>query len=175
MRLDGSGSSTYGDTIHNGSTSVVCAQGVTGCTTVSPQCTGSVCPTEPGNKVGDTRTEVNYRMTNTDPHCDTFAEVFSGPVNGKYVINKQCNPWLSGGYKSLRVVIVPTINSLCNGSCNVTVTGFSLFWLEGFGGGGCTGNNCEVQGRFVNADMTVDALTGIYDANSSLHFTKLSE
>ena len=175
IRLDGSGSSTYGDTINSGSTSIVCAQGIAGCTTVSSECTGSVCPTEPGNKVGDTRTGVQYRLDNTDAHCDTFAEAFSGPTNGKYTLNKECNPWLSGSYKSLRVVIVPTIASLCNGSCNVTITGFSLFWLEGFAGGGCKGNDCEVQGRFVNADMTIDALTGIYDANSSVHFTKLSE
>ena len=96
MRLDGTGSSTYGDTIHNGSKSIVCAKGVSGCTTVSAECSGSICPTEPGNKIGDTRTEVQYRLDNTDAHCDTFAEAFAGPVNGKYVLNKQCNPWLSG-------------------------------------------------------------------------------
>lgn len=175
IALDGTGANVYQDTIDNGSTSIVCAQGVPNCTTVSPQCSGSTCPTETGNMVGPTKDGVNYRLTNTDPHCDTFGEVFSGPVNGKYQLNRQCNPWLAGSYRSLRVFIVPVVNSLCNGHCDTTVVGFALFWLEGFGSGGCTGNSCEVQGRFVNADATVNALTGIYDPNAPIHFTKLSE
>lgn len=175
IALDGTGSSVYLDTIENGSTSVVCAQGVTGCTTISNECTGSTCPTEPGNMVGKTKAGVDDRMNGTAPECDTFAEVFTGPTNGKYVINRSCNPWLDGGYASRRVVLVPIINGLCNGRCDVTITGFALFWLEGYGAGGCTGNSCEIKGRFVNADLSVNALTGIYDANASIVFTKLSE
>ncbi len=175
LALDGTGASTYKATIDNGSTSVVCAQGVTTCTTVSAECSGSTCPTQTGNMIGPTRTAVDYRIANTDPSCSTFDQVFSGPVNGKYQINPQCDPWLSGSKPSLRVILVPIINSLCNGNCNVTILGFSLFFLEGYGAGGCTGNSCEIQGRFVNADLTVDALTGVYDPNSSIHFTKLSQ
>ena len=175
VSYDGTGASTYTTTIDQGSSSVVCAQGVTTCTTVSPQCSGSSCPTQTGNMTGPTKSGVDYRIANTDPSCSTFAQVFSGPVNGKYQINKQCDPWLAGSKPSLRVILVPVISSLCNGHCNVTVVGFALFFLEGYGAGGCTGNSCDIQGRFVNADLTIDALTGVYDPNSSIHFTKLSE
>jgi hypothetical protein len=175
LSLDGTGSSVYETTIEKGSTSIVCARGVATCTTVSPECSGWQCPTQPGNVVGPTRTGVDYRMTNTDSRCDQFDEVFTSPVNGRYTINARCNPWLSGSYPSLRVFIVPVIETLCNGRCDVTVTGFALFWLEGFGSGGCTGNSCEVKGRFVDAEVSVDALTGVYDPAASITFTRLAE
>jgi len=175
LAFDGTGSSTYLDTIDNGSISVVCAQGVASCTTVSRECSGSTCPTEPGNKVGPTRNGVDDRIAATDASCDTFAEVFSGPVDGKYQLNPACNPWLAGSKPSERVIIVPIIDSLCNGRCDVTVLGFTLMFLEGYGPGRCTGNSCEIQARFVNADVTVNALTGVYDPNSSIQFTRLSE
>ncbi len=175
IQLDGSGSSVYLDSLENTSTSVVCAQGATDCTDTSPVCTGDICPSQTGNKVGPTREGVDYLLDNTDPHCDTFAEAFSGPVGGKYELNPQCNPWLDGSYPSPRVIIIPVINSLCNGSCDVTVVSFALFWLEGYQAGACTGNNCEIQGRFVNADINVNALAGVYDPNSSIHFVRLTE
>ena len=175
LQFDGTGGSVYQDTIEHGSTSVVCAQGVPNCTTVSPECSGSTCPTEPGNMIGPTREGVNERISETGASCDTFAEVFSGPVDGKYQLNPQCNPWLAGSKHSERVIIVPIISSLCNGQCDVTVLGFTLLFLEGYGPDGCTGSDCEIKGRIVNADVTVNALTGVYDPNSSIHFTRLSE
>ncbi len=114
-------------------------------------------------------------MSNTDPHCDTFTEVFSGPVNGQYNLNPLCNPWLDGSYPSLRVIIIPVISSLCNGSCSVTVVSFALFWLDGYPSGQCTGNTCEIQGRFVNANIDAHALAGTYDPNSSIHFVKRTQ
>ena len=164
IQLDGPGSNTYQSEIQKGSSSVVCAQDVTTCTDTSSPCTGSICPSQTGNMVGSTRSGVDYRITNTDPHCDTFAEVFSGPVNGKFTLNALCNPWLGGSYTSLRVVMVPIVAGLCNGNCDLTITGFALFWLEGYGSGGCTGNSCEITGRFVNADLTTNALAGVYSA-----------
>ena len=175
IRLDGSGASVYGTSIINGTTSIACAQGVSTCTETSPVCSGPVCPSETGNMVGKTKAGVDYRITNTDAHCDTFGEVFSGPVNGKFTLNALCNPWLAGSYKSLRVVMVPIVAGLCNGTCDLTITGFALFWLEGYGSGGCTGNSCEITGRFVNADLTTNSLAGVYNADSSTHFVRLSE
>lgn len=175
IRLDGTGSSVYLDSMENRSSSLICAEGATGCTDTSPVCTDEVCPSETGNKVGPTRSGVDYLLDNTDPHCDTFAEAFSGPVGGQYSLNPQCNPWLDGSYPSLRVIIIPVIDSLCNGSCSVTVVSFALFWLEGYQAGACSGNQCEIQGRFVNADINVNALAGVYDADSSIHFVRLSE
>lgn len=175
IQLDGSGSAVYLNSVENRSTSQVCAQGATNCTSSSPVCTGDVCPSETGNKVGPTQTGVNYLMSTADPHCDTFAQVFSGPVNGQYNLNNQCNPWLDGSYPSPRVIIIPVISSLCNGSCSVTVVSFALFWLEGYVAGQCTGNSCTLQGRFVNANVDVHALAGVYDPNSSIHFVRLTE
>ncbi len=175
IALDGTGASTYLTTIQNGSTSVVCALGVPNCTTVSPQCSGSTCPTEPGNIIGPTRNGVDYRIANTDPSCSSFDQTFQGPVNGKYQLNSQCNPWVAGSKPSLRVILIPVINSLCNGRCSITILGFAMFYLEGYGPGGCTGNNCEISGRFVNADLTIGALAGTYDPSSSIHFVRLTE
>ena len=165
----------YLDSVENRSGSLICAAGTTNCTDTSPVCADEVCPSETGNKVGPTRNGVDYLLANTDVHCDTFGEAFSGPVNGQYSLNPQCNPWLDGSYPSLRVIIVPVINSLCNGSCDVTVVSFALFWLEGYQAGACTGNSCEIEGRFVNADINIGALAGVYDPNSSIHFVRLSE
>ena len=125
--------------------------------------------------VGPTRAAVDYLIANTDSRCDTFDEVFSGPVNGKYTLNNQCNPWLASSYRSLRVIILPIITSLCNGNCSLTVVGFALFWLDGYPNGQCTGNSCLIQGRFVSSDLTVNAVAGVFDPNSLIHFTRLSE
>jgi hypothetical protein len=114
-------------------------------------------------------------MDNTSVQCDEFDEVFTANAAGGYYVNTQCNPWLEGGYASMRVIIVPVIDSLCNGSCDVTVTGFTMFWLEGYGAGDCTGNACEIAGRFITAELTTGALAGTYDADSSLHFARLVE
>ena len=175
IQIDGSGASTYRTSVENGSTTTACAQGVTTCTSTSPVCSSGTCPSETGNMVGPTRTAVDDIMANTDPHCDTFAEVFSGPSGGPYTLNHQCNPWLSGSYASPRVIILPVITSLCNGNCDLTVVSFALFWLEGYQGSQCTGNSCLIQGRFINADLTVDAVAGVYSASSLIHFTRLSE
>ena len=175
LALDGTGASTYEHSAEYGSTAYVCAQDVTGCTTSASGCSGSVCSTEPGNKVGSTRNAVDYRTSHTDLSCDTFAEVFTGPTNGQYGLNPTCNPWLPGSKPSLRVIVVPVTTSLCNGSCNVTITGFALFFLDGYGSGGCTGNNCEVQGRFVQTNVTIGAAVGTYDGSSDFHFTRLTQ
>lgn len=176
LRYDGSGSSIYLDTLKDGSDSVVCAEGVSTCTTDSPECTLSTCPTETGNKIGPTRDGIDYLLSNTSTHCDAFGEVFSGPTDGKYGLRAECNPWLAGSYASYRVLIIPIIDSFCNGTCSVTIKRFALFWLEGYNPTNCgSGSSCEVQGRFVNADVNINALVGIYDANSDLHFTRLVE
>jgi Flp pilus assembly protein TadG len=176
IRLDGSGSSVYGKTIEQGSTSTVCVVGVTGCTDTSPVCEAGVCTSETGNMVGQTRSAVQYRLDNTSPSCDSFAEVFSGPTDGAYSLKSQCNPFLEGSLPSLRVILLPVITDLCNGACDYKVVKFAMFWLEGFGGNGkCTGSNCEVQGRFVSANANIGALAGTYDEDSALKFVRLVE
>lgn len=177
IRIDGSGSSTYLDSIEDGSSQLICAKLTSnGCTDTSSECDSqSVCQTETGNKVGATRSGVDYLMNNTSAACDTFAEAFSGGGAAKYTLNPQCNPWLDGGEGSKRVIIVPIVDALCNGSCGVTVMEFALFYLEGYQSGKCSGNICEIQGRFVNADVNIESLAGLYDPNSSVHFTRMIE
>lgn len=173
----GSGSNVYEITIVNRSKSIVCAEGVETCETTSNVCPDDyICPSEPGNKVGGTRDGVDYLMSHTAAECDEFTEVFSGPnADGRYDLNNQCNPWVEGGYESNRVVMVPLVKSLCNGQCSLTIVGFGLFWLEGYQSARCQGNACEIRGRFVQADANVDALAGVYDPDSPIHFVRLSE
>lgn len=175
LRYDGGGSSVYLETIRNGSTSIVCADGVTTCTTVSAECEGAQCPTETGNKIGPTKTGIDYLTANSHTDCDSFEEVFSGPVAGKYQLESECNPWLEGSKASKQILIIPIINSFCNGNCDVTVKRFAMFWLEGYDANKCGGESCEIKGRFVNADVSINALAGIYDAGGDLHFTRLVE
>lgn len=189
IAIDGNGSSTYQATIQEGSKSTICAQGQTSCTNTSPVCPAyDVCNTEPGNLIGGTRAGVNFLLATTAPACNTFAAVFGTPdAYGKYTLNGNCNPWAGPGQCpkpdtsppaicSRRVIIIPVLaGPIGNGKSSQTITSFALFWLDGFGGGGCTGNNCTVQGVFVKADVTVNALTGLYNANSSIHFVRLSE
>jgi Flp pilus assembly protein TadG len=175
IRLDGNGSSVYRDSIEGGSTSTICSTATTSCTETSPVCTGAECQSETGNMVGPTRGGVDYRIENTDSYCDDFDEVFTDDGEGTYTLAAECNPWIDSSYTSLRVIVVPVISSLCNGSCAVTVTGFSLFWLDGYPNGRCTGSDCEIEGRFINADLTMGGLLGQYDPDSSVHFARLVE
>ena len=59
--------------------------------------------------------------------------------------------------------------------CSLTVVGFALFWLDGYSAGACTGSSCLIQGRFVSSELTVNAVAGVFDPNSLIHFTRLSE
>ena len=175
IRIDGNGGSVYEDTITNGSTSTICAKDIAGCVDTSPVCSGYICPSQTGNQVGPTSDGVDYRMENTDEHCDTFEKVFNGPTDGKYTVEKDCNPWLDGGYENQRLVLVPIISSLCNGTCDLTILEFALFWLEGYANKKCTGNSCEIQGRFIDAELTTGGLVGKYDESGSVSFARLTE
>ncbi len=112
------------------------------------------------------------------------------PITGsgstqKYALNPACNPWIDGPGKcpnnnvgtlcSRRVIIIPIIDGFGNGSADVTVIRFALMFLEGYDSNKCSGNTCEIKGRFVRADVNVGALAGVYDPTASIHFTRLSE
>jgi hypothetical protein len=100
-------------------------------------------------------------------------------------LNPDCNPWLGPGecpaapssaLCSRRVIIIPVINSFGNGSSDpVTILRFALLFLEGYEGGKCSGNSCEIKARFVNAELTTGALAGSFDPDAPVHFTKLIE
>jgi len=177
MSIDGTGSNDYRDTIKYGSDSVLCSASAValGCQETSPECDDAICPTEPGNMTGPTRVGVDYRVNNTSSSCDTFEEAFTANGDGTFQINPLCNPFVDGSLPSLRVVIIPIIDELCNGSCDVTIQGFALFFLEGYDGGKCSGNSCEIKGRFVSADISTGGLIGVFDPDSLMHFTRLVE
>src|SRR4029077_16678892 len=129
---------------------------------------------ETGNMIGATRTATDYRMNNTSSNCDTWAEAVV--VNGTtQFLRPECNPFVTGGNTaSRRILVIPVINNLCNGSCNVTITEFALFFLEGYGNNGCTGNHCDIQGRFINSNTNYGSSVGVFNANTLSHFVKLT-
>jgi hypothetical protein len=128
-------------------------------------------------------------MNNTSTACDTFAETFTGPnADGKYVLVPDCNPWTDGpgscpdpdppppALCSRRVIIIPIVDGFGNGGSDPTeIQGFALLYLEGYDGGKCQGSNCEIKGHFVRAEVTVNGLSGVFDPESSIQFTKLVE
>ena len=127
--------------------------------------------------MGATRTAINYRLDITDSSCNAFGEVFQDDPTtneaGVYSIVPACNPFTPAGVASGRVLIIPVINSLCNGSCDVTITNFALFYLERIGNGGCTGNNCEVVGRFVKVSQNIGLLAGTFNEEAAIQFVRL--
>lgn len=171
LRLDGNGANIYRDSIKYGSETAYCTSVVTGCPYPS------TVNTQPGNMRGPTEQGVDYRLTNTNAGCDAWDEVVA--TNGsKQGIKSECNPFTAGGNaESLRVIVIPVIQSLCNGSCTVTIKEFALFFLEGYGTGGCSsGNNCEVKGKFIGSNTNMNALIGVYDSDASTaHFVRLTE
>jgi hypothetical protein len=202
IRIDGTGSNVYGDSVQYGSDTVACAVSAPNCTTgacpgsypatcaeTSPTCDGPECDPQTGNLVGKTREATDFRMDNTSAACDTFAETFTGPdADGEYVLVPDCNPWLDGPGRcpeeepdppalcSRRVIIIPVVDGFGNGGSDpATVQRFALIYLEGYEDGKCSGNSCEIQGHFVKADINTGGLSGVYDEQASIHFTRLTE
>jgi Flp pilus assembly protein TadG len=167
VQIDGNGANIYRDSVEFGSTQGLCAAGIAGCPYPS------VISVETGNLVGPTRVATNYRLNNTDSSCDTWDEAVVA-VGTKQFIKPQCNPFVSGGNPaSRRILVIPVISNLCNGSCNVTITEFALFFLEGYGNGGCNGNHCDIKGRFISSNTNYGADVGVYNSNTLSHFVKL--
>ena len=113
---------------------------------------------------------------------------------GKYTLTPGCNPWAGAGQCpapandagqlcSRKVIVIPIIDAFSDGKSPVNIQGFALMFLNGFGSGGCSGNDCQVTGVFVNADVSMNALscnsgaptTCVYDPDSSVHFSRLVE
>jgi hypothetical protein len=142
----------------------------------SPPCREASTPgarstAEPGR----TRTAIDWRSDNPVPECDFFEEAFTDNGDGTHTLAYECNLFLEGGEGSRRVIIVPIIGELGNGNSPVPILQFGLFWLDGYDSGKCSGNDCEIKDRFVNARVNVGALSGTYDPDSSIHFVRLVE
>ena len=185
IRVDGPGSGNcstndnYCSALQNGSTSVVCAEG-----SDTTYCDGPyLVDTEPGNKVGGTREAINWRLENTADACSEFEGVNGvfedDPTTneqGVYRIVPECNPFVNSEYDSHRVMIIPVLEELCStggGACEVTIVSFALFFLERIGDDGCTGNDCEIVGRFVTVHQNVGLLAGTFDDDAYNSFVRL--
>jgi Putative Flp pilus-assembly TadE/G-like len=182
IQIDGSGGAVYSETIEYGSDSTLCSeQGLEdGCVPdlLCPNCCeNAACDSLTGDKIGPTKEGLDYIFTNTDPACQEFSQVFFPNDDGTYRINPECNPFIEGSKSSLRVIIVPVIESIGNGSSPVAIKKFALFFVEGENSTGrhskCTGNNCEIMGHFVRAGFTTGATKGSYDSDGLIHFIML--
>jgi len=166
LGIDGPGANIYREGIEHGSETPLCAQS-------QDTCADPTTETEPGNIIGPTRQAVNWRIDNTPTGCDEFHEVFQ-KVAGTYRVTSQCNPFPSTGPNdSSRVIIVPVIGELCAGHCDVTILKFAMFFIEELGD--CTGNSCEVTGKFVDAQANVGGLMGALDPDGLIRFVRLVE
>lgn len=103
-------------------------------------------------------------------------------THDEYALNPACNPWGAGACPpapssapcSRRVFLIPIIDGFSGGQNPVVIKGFAVMFLEGHNG--CpTGNDCEVQARFVKAQLTTGAVGGQYDEDALLQFVKLIE
>jgi hypothetical protein len=169
LAIDGPGSSLYEDSLVSGTTNSACGLS-------QPACADPTQQTQTGNLVGGTRDGIKYRMTNTSQDCNEFDEVLIPDGNGSYRVNGACNPWTEGS-SSLRLVLIPVIDSFCNGSCTVTILYFTGFFLDDFAQSQCKGDSCELTGTFVKTvvDPYNDAVLGIFDPDSGVKFVRLVE
>jgi hypothetical protein len=166
LAIDGPGADIYGETIRYGSETALCAE-------IDATCSDPTAQTQTGNMIGPTSAALDWRVTNTPSECDEFDEVFH-EVSGTYRLISQCNPFpYAGPDLGSRVVIIPVIDELCNGSCTVTILRFAMFFVDELGH--CSGNDCEITGQFVDAQADVGAFLGSYDPDGLFHFVRLVE
>ncbi len=170
IALDGTGANIYRETIQNGSLNMLCVVGLE-----KPGCPSST-ETEPGNVVGPTRQALQWVIQNTPTSCNSFGEVFTTDASdpGKYTLTPTCNPF-NTNQPATSVAIIPVIDDLCNGSCEVNVLRFAMFFIEGVQ---CTGqgqgSSCSVVARYAKTDTDVNAMIGPYDPLGSMSFVRLT-
>jgi hypothetical protein len=155
VAIDGSGASTYRETIKYGSDDYLCADTTPGCCTHEMSgCIGRYnIDTETGNMTGPTREGIQYLYTNTPSNCDTWDEVTTDDGD----IETACTPWKEG-YSAVgtRIIIIPVVDGLWDsgGRHTVRIKRFALVFLEGFDGS-CTGNDCDIRARFIKTTLTL--------------------
>jgi len=167
LRVDGNGSKVLEETIKNGSETAVCA-------TSQPSCSDPTLSTETGNTISAVRNGFNFLLDSTSEQCDDFDEVLIPRGDGSYNVYGPCNPF-AGSSESYKLVLLPVVESYCNGNCDVTLLYFVAGYLNDLES--CTGNACEVTITFVKTvvDPTSDAILGIYDEDSGVKFVRLIE
>lgn len=165
-----SGGADFRNSIHYGGVETFCVLGQE-----YPGCTSTIS-TEPGAMVGPTQQGLNDLLQDTVEICDTFSEVFyPDPYNpDRMLINPECNPFppynVTG---SKRLVLVPVIDGLCNGRCDVHIIRFAMVFLNDVQ---CSGGQatCDVVAQFAEASYDPSSLKlGVYHGDSALKFARL--
>jgi hypothetical protein len=73
------------------------------------------------------------------------------------------------------VVIVPVIQGLCAGRCDVQIVRFALFFVNGVDCSGGQGT-CDITGQYAEAAFNVASLElGPYNGDAPLTFVRLIE
>lgn len=170
LALDERGASEYEDNVKFGSGQFLCAVGseTAGCT--------SVAETEPGNLIGKTRQALDWVFANTDAACDSYGDVFAEHESDelRLALVPQCNRFTSPTAESYRLILVPVIDELCGGRCDVTILDFGLFFIESYScGGHGQGNSCELVGRYAQADGNVNGILSAFSEDASVKSVKL--
>ena len=170
LALDAPGASEYEENVKFGSRQRLCAVG-----SETGEC-ASVAETEPGNVVGKTRQALDWIFANTDTACDSYEEVFSEHEydQSRLALVPQCNRFTSPTATSYRLILVPVIDELCNGRCDVTIQGFGLFFIESYScGGNGQGNSCDLVGRYARADGNVKGILSAFSEDASVKSVQL--
>ena len=170
MALDGTGSSEYEENLMEGSEQLLCSVG-----SETADCVSKVS-TQPGNLVGKTVSALDWIFASTSPECDTYDEVFTPSIGdpSRLAIDPVCNKFTNPTAASYQLILVPVIDGLCSGSCDVTVQKFSMFFLESYTCSGAgVGNSCDLVGRYVQANANVSGLLGDYDDGGSINSVRL--
>ncbi|MDO8616502.1 MAG: pilus assembly protein TadG-related protein [Dehalococcoidia bacterium] len=175
IAIDCTGASCVLDTIKGGSQSPVCSTQQQ--TPLPPGCPAEK-DTEPGNKKGPVEDGAVWRLDpNNNVNCNSLAQVVDASSN----VLAACNPWgsvayssldsdgdggscdnLSNGNGSCRLMAIPVIDDLGQGSAAETITEFALFWLNSIQQP-CQGSHCEISGYFIDAHVSISGLVGNYD------------
>ena len=172
LALDAPGSSEYEENLRLGSEQWLCAAG-----SETPGCV-SEATTQPGNMIGKTRSALDWIFANTSSECATFDDAFTTSVGdpSRLSIDPICNKFVNASAASYRLALLPVIDNLCNGSCDVTVQEFALFFIEDYTcSGNGQGNSCDLIGRYVQADTNVSGILGAYDGDGSVNSVGLIE
>ncbi|MCH8051764.1 MAG: pilus assembly protein [Chloroflexi bacterium] len=170
LALDGTGSSEYEENLMLGSEQWLCSVG-----SETANCASEVT-TQPGNMVGKTVSALDWIFANTSDDCDTYDEVFppSAGDPSRLSIAAICNKFTNPSAASYQLILVPVIDTLCNGSCTVTVQEFALFFIESYTcSGPGQGNSCDLIGKYVQANANVLGLLGAYDDGGSINSVRL--
>lgn len=170
LALDGPGSLEYEENLMLGSEQWLCSVG-----SETPGCV-SEASTQTGNMVGKTRSAVDWIFANTSEDCSTYNEVFPASAGdpSRLAIAAICNKFTNPAAASYQLVLIPVIDSLCSGSCSMTVQEFALFFIESYTcSGQGQGNSCDLIGRYVEANANVSGLLGAYDDGGSVNSVRL--